>query len=82
VEAFRGYNASGYIHRISPTPLLMVIADKDELTPTDISVEAYSRAREPKEIFFLPGGHYEGYFGETFNKSSAKQVEFWKKYLV
>ncbi|OAP55256.1 hypothetical protein AYL99_10229 [Fonsecaea erecta] len=82
MEAFRAYNASGYIHHISPTPLLMVIADKDELTPTDIAIEAYSRAREPKDIFIFPGGHYAGYFGEAFDKNTAVQIEFWKKWLL
>ncbi|KAF1817165.1 alpha/beta-hydrolase [Eremomyces bilateralis CBS 781.70] len=55
------YNASGYIHHISPTPLLMCVADKDELTPTDIAIESYSRTREPKDIYIFPGGHYDGY---------------------
>jgi len=82
MEAFRAYNASGYIHHISPTPLLMVIADKDELTPTDIAIEAYSRAREPKDIFIFPGGHYAGYFGEAFDRSTAVQMDFWKKWLL
>ncbi|OQV09991.1 hypothetical protein CLAIMM_14056 isoform 1 [Cladophialophora immunda] len=82
MEAFRAYNASGYIHHISPTPLLMVVADKDELTPTDIAIEAYSRAREPKQFHLFPGGHYAGYFGEAFDKSTAVQIEFWKKWLL
>lgn len=60
----------------------MVIADKDELTPTDIAIEAYSRAREPKEIFILAGGHYAGYFGEKFDRNTERQIEFWKKYLL
>lgn len=82
MEAFRAHAASAYIHHIAPTPLLMVIADKDELTPTDIAIEAYSRAREPKEIYIFAGGHYAGYSGEPFEKNTARQIEFWKKYLL
>ncbi len=59
----------------------MLISDKDELTPSDLSIEAYSRAREPKDIYILSGGHYDGYFGEAFEKHTAKQIEFWKKWL-
>jgi hypothetical protein len=33
-----------HIARISPTPLLMIVADNDLLTPTDICLEAYQRA--------------------------------------
>ncbi|KAF1816895.1 DltD N-terminal domain protein [Eremomyces bilateralis CBS 781.70] len=82
IEAFRAYNASGYIHHISPTPLLMCVADKDELTPTDIAIESYSRAREPKDIYIFPGGHYDGYYGETFEKVIAYQIGFWKKHFL
>lgn len=36
VEAARGYNPVDYVERISPTPLLMQIAEKDSVTPTDL----------------------------------------------
>jgi fermentation-respiration switch protein FrsA (DUF1100 family) len=81
IEAFREYNPSSHIHHISPTPLLMTVADNDVLTPTDIALEAYSRALEPKRLHILPGGHFDGYSGPNFEKNSKVQVEFLREYL-
>jgi fermentation-respiration switch protein FrsA (DUF1100 family) len=81
IEAFREYNPSAHIHKISPTPLLMTVADNDVLTPSDLALEAFSRAREPKRLQILPGGHFEGYSGPNFEKSAGTQVAFLKEYL-
>lgn len=59
----------------------MTVAENDVLTPTDISLEAYSRAREPKQLQILPGGHFGGYAGPNFEKNSKTQAEFLQKYL-
>lgn len=60
----------------------MCIADNDELTPTDLAIEAYSRAREPKEIMIFKGGHYDGYYGEVFERVVAKQIDFYKRFWL
>lgn len=59
----------------------MTVAENDVLTPTDLALEAYSRAREPKELQMLPGGHFEGYGGPNFERTAGTQVAFLKKYL-
>ncbi|KAF2232072.1 Esterase/lipase [Viridothelium virens] len=81
IEAFREYNPSAHIHHVSPTPLLMTIAENDTLTPTDISLEAYSRAFEPKRLHILKGGHFDGYSGPNFEKNSMVQAEFLRENL-
>ena len=81
IEAFRGYNPAANIDRISPTPLLMTVAFNDVLTPTDLAIEAFSRAREPKELHILPGGHFDAYSGPGFEKNAGRQLEFLKKTL-
>ncbi|KAK5080866.1 hypothetical protein LTR05_008182 [Lithohypha guttulata] len=81
IEAFREYNPSAHIHHISPTPLLMTVAQNDVLTPTDLALEAYSRAREPKQLHLLPGGHFDGYSGANFEKNANTQAEFLQKWL-
>jgi len=81
IEAFRGYNPAANIHRISPTPLLMTVGINDCLTPTDLAIEAFSRAREPKELHILPGGHFEAYSGANFELNAGRQVQFLKKTL-
>lgn len=81
IEAFREYYPSSQIHRISPAALLMTVAHNDELTPTDLAIEAYSRAREPKQLHILPGGHFDGYTGFNFDKNTEVQIEFLRRHL-
>ena len=54
VEMFWEYEPGAYIQWVSPTPLLMVVAAGDHLTVSDLAIEAYERAREPKKLVILP----------------------------
>jgi pimeloyl-ACP methyl ester carboxylesterase len=46
--------------RISPVPLLIVHGDKDAFFPPEHGRQLYASAREPKELWLLPGfGHAE-----------------------
>ncbi|TKA65820.1 hypothetical protein B0A49_06245 [Cryomyces minteri] len=81
IEAFREYDPSFHIHHISPTPLLMTVAENDVLTPTDLALKAYARAIEPKELQILPGGHFDGYSGSNFETNAGRQAAFLKKTL-
>jgi fermentation-respiration switch protein FrsA (DUF1100 family) len=45
---------------IAPTPLLVVHGDQDEFFPVDHAEQIYAGAREPKELWIVPGfGHAE-----------------------
>jgi pimeloyl-ACP methyl ester carboxylesterase len=45
---------------ISPTPLLVVHGDKDHFFPPDHAEEIYAGARQPKDLWIVPGfGHAE-----------------------
>jgi hypothetical protein len=45
----------------SPTSLLLFVAAGDHLTPSDLALEAYQQAREPKKLALQPGGHFDAY---------------------
>lgn len=81
IEAFREYDPSFHIHHISPTPLLMTVAENDTLTPTDLALKAFSRALEPKTLHIIPGGHFDGYSGSNFELNAGNQAEFLRKTL-
>jgi fermentation-respiration switch protein FrsA (DUF1100 family) len=69
IEYGFGYEPGAYIGLVSPTPLLLVVAVKDHLTVSDLAIDAYERAREPKRLVLLPGGHFDAYvdgFGQSF----------------
>lgn len=61
VEMLGEYEPRTYLPRISPTPLLMVVAREDHLTPAHLAIDAYESAREPKKLVIIPGGHFDAY---------------------
>lgn len=81
VEMFVDYEPGAYIERIAPTPLLVVAAREDHLTVVDLTLAAYERAREPKQLLVLPGGHFDAYVGEAFARSSAAQRDWFVQHL-
>jgi fermentation-respiration switch protein FrsA (DUF1100 family) len=81
VEMFTEYEPGDYLPRLSPTPLLMVVAAGDHLTVADITTAAFERAREPKKLLVLPGGHFDAYVGEAFATSSVVQRDWFLEHL-
>jgi hypothetical protein len=81
VEMLSEYNPGSYIARISPTPLLLVVAMGDVLAPADIALEAYERALQPKRLLMLDGGHFDPYTGDLFKQNSATQRDWFTEHL-
>ncbi|MCE9648978.1 MAG: alpha/beta hydrolase [Parvibaculum sp.] len=81
VELFTEYEPGIYIPRISPTPLLMVAALGDHLTPFDMTAAAFETALEPKKFLSLPCMHFEAYTGDIFKMSAPVQRDWFKTYL-
>lgn len=71
-----------YVHRIAPTPLLMVVTEKDETTKTSLQLKTFGKAREPKTLNLMGGqDHFSLYYGEPFEENVKVQVDFLKKAL-
>jgi uncharacterized protein len=81
VEMLMEYEPSAYLERISPTPLLMVVAAGDHLTPSDLALEAYQQAREPKKLVLLPGGHFDAYV-KDFDAASGAARDWFVEHLT
>lgn len=75
IDLALGYDVMPFMPRISPTPLLMILTDHDTTTPTDLALEAFAAAREPKEVVIMPGHHYTVYI-EHFPETSRRAAEF------
>jgi fermentation-respiration switch protein FrsA (DUF1100 family) len=80
VEMFSEYEPGSYISRISPTPLLLMPAQEDHLTPARLALEAYEEAREPKKLVLLPGGHFDAYIS-GFDVASSAATEWFLTHL-
>ncbi|GAC1362294.1 MAG: alpha/beta hydrolase [Ktedonobacteraceae bacterium] len=81
MEKFLEYNPASNIHLISPTPLLMLVANGDTLTPTDLAIAAYQRAREPKSLVVMQGRHFDAYTEPGLSQSAPPAVEWFKRHL-
>jgi fermentation-respiration switch protein FrsA (DUF1100 family) len=81
VEMFLEYEPGTYLPWISPTPLLMVVARGDHLTVSDLAIDAYERAREPKRLELLDGGHFDAYIA-GFERSSGAARDWFVQHLM
>jgi uncharacterized protein len=83
-RAARMYEPGAWIARVSPTPLLLVVALSDTVTVTDLALAAYERALEPKKLVTTPGGHFDPYLSRFATSSTAagawfaEHLQLWK----
>ena len=82
LELLMEYEPGSYIERISPTPLLMLIAAQDHLAVADEAFAAFNRALEPKRLVVLPGGHFEAYVGPGFQQASQAACDWFTQHLL
>jgi uncharacterized protein len=75
------YEPGTYLQCISPTPLLMCVAENDVLTPTDIAIAGYATAYEPKKLIIMPGGHFDGYL-DGFDVAATAAVQWFTEHLI
>jgi len=75
------YDLAMPLQRISPTPLLMVLAEYDSILPIDLAKESFQRAGEPKAMTILPCGHFEVYSMPWFSKAAGLAVDWFRRHL-
>jgi fermentation-respiration switch protein FrsA (DUF1100 family) len=80
-RAARMYEPGMWVSRVSPTPLLMVIASDDKVTIADLALAAYERALEPKRLALIPGGHFDPYL-DQFPLAEAAATEWFREHLI
>lgn len=71
------FEPAAFIHRIAPTPFLMVITDRDVEASTATQLKAYEKAREPKRLAILrDAGHFDACFGPRLEENIKHQLKF------
>ncbi|HZP15043.1 MAG TPA: alpha/beta hydrolase [Nocardioides sp.] len=81
LELVTEYEPGSYVSRISPTPLLMIVAADDTVAPFQFALDAYEQAREPKQILITKGGHFDLYTGAGFDVSASAARDHFVKHL-
>jgi fermentation-respiration switch protein FrsA (DUF1100 family) len=79
-EMFLEYEPGAFIHRISPTPLLMIVGDHDVRGLTDVQLAAFQQAAEPKRLVLLDAGHYDPYT-TRFPEASTAARDWFREHL-
>jgi fermentation-respiration switch protein FrsA (DUF1100 family) len=75
------YEPGIWVSRVSPTPLLMIVARDDKLTIADLALAAYERALEPKRFALIPGGHFDPYL-DQFPLAEAAATGWFREHLL
>jgi fermentation-respiration switch protein FrsA (DUF1100 family) len=77
----RMYEPGVWVPRISPTPLLMIVASHDTIILTDLALASYERALEPKKLVLIPSGHFDPY-RDQFPLAEAAATGWFCEHLV
>lgn len=82
MEKLIEYKPAYSIHRISPTPLLMIAGKHDILTSPDLAQSAYERALPPKSLVITHGGHFDAYTEPGLSETAKPATQWFKRYLL
>jgi fermentation-respiration switch protein FrsA (DUF1100 family) len=77
----RMYEPGAWVARVSPTPLLMIVAMADHITLTDLGLRAFGQALEPKKLVTVAGGHFDAYLS-GFTTASGAALSWFRQHLV
>ena len=62
-------------------PVLFAVASHDVVASTDVALDAFARAAEPKELVMIDGHHSPAYSGEALARSAAAACDFFVRHL-
>ncbi|MGA5200659.1 alpha/beta hydrolase [Streptomyces variegatus] len=74
------YDPGIWAPRVAPTPLLMVVATNDVITPTDLAEAAFETAGEPKKLVHFDGGHFDAY-ASNLEETSGAALDWFAQHL-
>jgi uncharacterized protein len=75
LENFIEFEPAGWLPYVTPKPLLMILAEHDETTYTEVQRDVYETAAEPKKLVTYDGGHFDAY--SKFFKETAHPARDW-----
>jgi fermentation-respiration switch protein FrsA (DUF1100 family) len=82
IEKILEWSPISFVERMAPRPILfLATGGHDIVHPAWAVLDAYERARNPKEIRFLPFGQIELYFEPGLSVSLSNAIEFFRSHL-
>src|ERR1051326_8451640 len=80
VDGWLSYKPEEIIDKVSPTPILFVQAENDELEADDADL-LFRKAKEPKKLFTLEGGVHFDVYGKRTNEAMKPVLEWFNQHL-
>ena len=77
----RMYEPGVWVPRVSPTPLLMIVASHNVITLTELALASYEQALEPKKLVLIPGGRLRTPYRSEFKISCGAAVGWFRQHL-
>ncbi len=69
------------VDTLSPAPLLIIAGEGDTLIPSDNGRKLYAAAKEPKELWIIPGADHGATLAAAGSEYEKRVGEFFDKYL-
>jgi dipeptidyl aminopeptidase/acylaminoacyl peptidase len=69
------------IFKISPAPILIIAGERDKLIPAENGKKLYAAAREPKELWLIPGADHGATLAAAGSEYEKRVGEFFDKNL-
>lgn len=71
-----------FVARIAPRPVLIVTGSEDATVPATMADDLYRTARDPRELYVIPGAGHGGYEREAGPAYAARLVAFYERALA
>lgn len=81
LEKLREFDPVSLIHLMSPTALLLIAGENDNLIPIEAVRATYERARKPKSLSILPITHFVPYKDPWLSKVAGLATDWFQKHL-
>jgi uncharacterized protein len=81
LEKLREFDPVSLIHLMSPTALMLIAGENDNLIPIQAVRDTFERAREPKSLSVLPITHFVPYKDPWLSKSANLAIDWYRKHL-
>jgi uncharacterized protein len=81
VDRLLEWEPADYLPRVAPTPVLLIVAQNDQICPERDPVSAFDRVDGPKELVWLESGGHYGVYKEHFDLVSGKARDWFVRHL-
>lgn len=75
------YAPGDFVEKITPIPILFIVANQDNINPTKFALQVYEQALDPKKLIMLNGDHFSAYL-EEFSVASQSAYEWYRDTLL